>query len=429
MSLLDIIRGIPERMGRGQERNIGGLLGIDPEDMTEAERRQARRLSQMAVFDAMARGTSPIAGLREAAALLGSQREARQQRAEMSAAQQASSQIAGRLMGGMPLPTAPGPMAGDELTGVNVQSAYRRDPQDALRMAMTPAGMNAMQLSPQLAEVLKQNVGQQVVGGSIYDRATGQFITPPEAPKPRTPVREVRRGNVVDVYFSDGTMETRPIGVAPSAMGAGAGTVTLPGVGQVKLTPGEQQRDKDFAKDWTQFSAQGGFADTAKQLTQLQEVLARLESGEDLTGPFTGFLMANAPNLAAAYMSGEVGAKEAVEEVAQRNLKLILGAQFTKEEGDRLIARAYNPSLKEEENAKRLRRLIQQMLAAASAKQAAGEYFDTYGTLKGYSAKLPSFADFNLTGEDSGVQLQDVPAGIDPRDWAELTEEQRKLWQ
>lgn len=160
MSLLDIIRGIPERMGRRQERNIGGLLGIDPEDMTEEERLQARRLSQMAVFDAMARGTSPIAGLRQAAELLGSQRQARQEKAEqeqrMGAAQQASGQIAGRLMGGMPIPTAPGPMAGDELTGVNVQSAYRRDPQDALRMAMTPAGMDAMQINPFLQPALQE---------------------------------------------------------------------------------------------------------------------------------------------------------------------------------------------------------------------------------------------------------------------------------
>lgn len=183
MSLLDVIRGIPERMGRGMERNIGGLLGIDPEDMTEEERRQARRLSQMAVFDAMARGTSPIAGLRQAAELLGAQRAEREQRREaeqrMGAAQQASSQIAGRLLGGAPIPTAPGPAAGDELTGVNVQSQYRRDPMDALRMAMTPGGMDAMQLSPQLSNLLSQNVGQQVVGGSIYDRATGQFMRPP----------------------------------------------------------------------------------------------------------------------------------------------------------------------------------------------------------------------------------------------------------
>jgi hypothetical protein len=402
--------------------------------MTEEERRQARRLSQMAVFDAMARGTSPIAGLRQAAELLGTQRSERAQRREaeqrMGAAQQASSQIAGRLLGGAPLPTAPGPAAGDELTGVNVESQYRRDPMDALRMSMTPGGMDAMQLSPQLGNLLTQNVGQQVVGGAIYDRATGQFTTPPKEQQPRTPVREIRRGNVVDVYFNDGTMETRPVGVAPTAGGpSGSGVVTLPDVGTVRLTAGDLQRDKDFAKGWTEFSARGGFADTVKQLGQLQNVLQQLKSGENVTGAFTAFLMNNAPSLAAGVAEGAVSAKDAVEEVVQRNLRLILGAQFTENEGKALIARAYNPALKEQENARRLERLIQQMLTAASATQQAGQYFDQFGTLKGYSAKLPSFADFDVTGKSKPEMNEDVPVGIDPRDWQKLTPEEKKLWQ
>ena len=184
MSLLDIIRGIPERMGRRQERNIGGLLGIDPEDMTEEERLQARRLSQMAVFDAMARGTSPIAGLRQAAELLGSQRQARQEKAEqeqrMGAAQQTSGQIAGRLMGAPQLfgRTKEGEMtsiydtpaqqqakieadiaqqrASGQLQDVTPTARYIRDPQDALRMAMTPAGVDAMQINPFLQPALQE---------------------------------------------------------------------------------------------------------------------------------------------------------------------------------------------------------------------------------------------------------------------------------
>lgn len=285
MSLLDIIRGIPERMGRGQERNIGGLLGIDPEDMTEEERQQARRLSQMAVFDAMARGTSPIAGLREAAALLGSQREARQERAEreqrMGAAQQASSQIAGRLMGGMPLPNAPGPVAGDELTGVNVQSAYRRDPEDALRMSLSQAGMDAMQLSPQLAEALKQNVGQQVVGDTIYNRATGEFTRAPREAGPRLPIREVRRGDVVDVYFNDGTMETRRIG-ATSAAGGGFRLLSPEEVAKENLPKGTVAQ-KNLTTNEIKLLSQVPQTERVK-LERGARVVARVEQGiENLT--------------------------------------------------------------------------------------------------------------------------------------------------
>jgi len=45
MALLDIFRNIGEKMGKGMERNIGGLLGVDPESLTPEERKQARRLS------------------------------------------------------------------------------------------------------------------------------------------------------------------------------------------------------------------------------------------------------------------------------------------------------------------------------------------------------------------------------------------------
>lgn len=422
MALLDIFRNINERMGKRAEENIGGLLGVKWEDMSEDERKQARRLSRMAAFESLASGRSPVPRMAEAAQLIGAQREQRQAREQMGRAtqdiNQAQAAIAGRLGGR-------GADVGEQtqleevrpMSGMNLQA-----------LMASPQGAAAIAANPQLAEMIKQRTGQQVVGGSIYDRETGQFKTPQEAPKPRTPVREIRRGNVVDVYFSDGTMETKPVGVAPTAASP-AGSITVPGIGPVKLTPGEQQRDKDFAKGWTEFSARGGFADTVKQLSQLQDVLARLESGEDLTGAVTGFLMQNAPNLANAFMAGKVGAKEAVEEVAQRNLRLILGAQFTEKEGERLIARTYNPALDERENAKRLRRLIQQMIGAASATQSAGQYFDQYGTLKGYQSKLPTFADFNVTGEDEKAVDGSVPPGIDPRDWAYMTPEQKKLWQ
>lgn len=172
-----------ERQATLYQRLIGGLLGEDLSKLDEEERRRVAGQATSRAVQGLLMGEGLLGGLggyrreRQADVLRRQQRAEREQR--MGAAQQASSQIAGRLLGGMPLPTAPGAIGGDELTGVNVQSAYRRDPEDALRMSLSQAGMDAMQLSPQLAEALKQNVGQQVVGGSIYDRATGQFITPP----------------------------------------------------------------------------------------------------------------------------------------------------------------------------------------------------------------------------------------------------------
>jgi len=100
-----------------------------------------------------------------------------------------------------------------------------------------------------------------------------------------------------------------------------------------------------------------------------------------------------------------VNTREQVEEVVQRNLRVILGAQFTQKEGDRLIARAYNPRLSEAENAKRLGRLIVSMDRAAKAKLAAADYFERNGTMKGYRGST-SFSLADIEADiDGGTDL------------------------
>ena len=71
----------------------------------------------------------------------------------------AGRQIAGRLSGGLPMSTAPGAEnASDELTGVSVQSPYRRDPEDAMNVAMTPVGTAALRRAPMLAAALERSI-------------------------------------------------------------------------------------------------------------------------------------------------------------------------------------------------------------------------------------------------------------------------------
>lgn len=155
-------------------------------------------------------------------------------------------------------------------------------------------------------------------------------------------------------------------------------------------TPGQEAADKKFAADFVEF-ATGGYADVQKQLNQLRDAAAALRSGEQISGPVIGSM----PDSVLAFTNEKaVSTKEAIQEVAQRNLRLILGAQFTEKEGERLIARVYNPRLSEAENAKRLDRLITQISTAAQAKLDAAEYFRRNGSLTGWQGKLPSLADF-----------------------------------
>lgn len=158
---------------------------------------------------------------------------------------------------------------------------------------------------------------------------------------------------------------------------AGATQVNVGG----QQTKGQDETDKAFGKEYAEFVAGGGFADAVKNLGQLKGTIKELKSGKELSGFITG----NMPDAVNSVMNpAAVDVRERVEEVVQRNLRLILGAQFTNEEGKRLIARAYNPKLSEKVNATRLERLTIAMEQALKAKMAAAKYYEQNGTLTSY---------------------------------------------
>ena len=170
---------------------------------------------------------------------------------------------------------------------------------------------------------------------------------------------------------------------------AGATNVTTNIAGPT--TPGQKKVDENFAQEYVDFVASGGYADTRKGIEQLKEVVAALETESWLTGPVVG----NVPDSLKDIVTPRAQAtKEAVEEVVQRNLRLVLGAQFTAQEGERLISRAYNPKLPQKENIKRVNRLVRQIETAALAKADAAKYFEENGTLTGWKGKVYTVNDF-----------------------------------
>lgn len=169
-----------------------------------------------------------------------------------------------------------------------------------------------------------------------------------------------------------------------------------------KPTEGQKAVDTAFGKDYAEWVAAGGSSDTQRQLVQLQEVVRNLNSGKTLTGPITGRL----PDAVLSVTNPDaIATRNAVEEVVQRNLRLVLGAQFTAQEGENLIKRAYNPVLSEAENAKRVSRLLEQIRSAAETKADAARYYEQHGTLKGWHGQLPKMSDFNV--EDRNAPSQD----------------------
>lgn len=159
-------------------------------------------------------------------------------------------------------------------------------------------------------------------------------------------------------------------------------------LGGEELTPGQKKIDEAFADTYLNWTG-GGFADTVKQIDQLNEAISILDKGGNVTGA-VGMLP---PSVQAFVNPDGTIAREAVEEVVQRSLREILGAQFTEKEGERLIARAYNPLLSPEENKKRVTRLLGQIKAMGEARQEMVDYFDENGTLRGYRGKRPSLSE------------------------------------
>ena len=173
----------------------------------------------------------------------------------------------------------------------------------------------------------------------------------------------------------------------------------------LNLTAGEKKVDEQYATQYFEYIK--GSADTEKQLDQLGLALNTLQTTKD--GSITGRRVAALDSAGKlAYVDPEAQAVyDQVTEVVQRNLRLVLGAQFTEKEGERLIARAYNPALGQEENARRVKALMTQIKTAHEAQKQMATYFKDNGTLKGYEMSQEDLAN-SLYGmfPDSDVEIQ-----------------------
>jgi len=172
--------------------------------------------------------------------------------------------------------------------------------------------------------------------------------------------------------------------------------------------------DDEFAKEAVQWSS-GGAADAMKNLTQIRDVITDINmavrEGRTPSGPLVGVQN----DLVQSFINPEAtDIRNRVQEVVQRNLREILGAQFTQAEGLALIERAYNQRLAPEQNLRRLNALLEQMATAATAKQQMYEYFMDKGTLFGYRAEdtLPTLDELHgvmdMFDRQQGVSTSDL---------------------
>jgi hypothetical protein len=177
-------------------------------------------------------------------------------------------------------------------------------------------------------------------------------------------------------------------------------------------TPAEKAVDQQFGKDYADWVAGGGSATVDKSLDQLYGSLGDLKKRDDISGPFIGNLpkIGAVGEMAQSYFAPDsIRVQQDIEEPIQTNLRKVLGAQYTQQEGENLLRRTYDPRLDEATNARRVGRVITQLKTMARAKEAASRYYEANRTLRGFTGKLPSLEDVQALSPEGKTQERIAP--------------------
>ncbi len=176
--------------------------------------------------------------------------------------------------------------------------------------------------------------------------------------------------------------------------------------------------DKNFGKEYADYVAGGGYATVKKNLDQLRDAAGKLgKNGPNVSGGLLGLVPKGARDVIAPKGAA---VQDAIEQTILTTLRQTLGAQFTENEGKKVLAYAFNPRQSEEENLVRVNRLIDQLENQAKAKADAAAYYEQNGTLKGFQGpKFASRAE-DLFGESEKSKSSVTESDVDNMSLEEL---------
>lgn len=146
-------------------------------------------------------------------------------------------------------------------------------------------------------------------------------------------------------------------------------------------TSGQSKVDDEFAKEYVQWQALGGYAGLEENLDLLGRALEIVESSDTISGPVFGRL----PKFIQQMVNpASQDVKADVEKVIQQSLKQILGGQFAQKEADQLFARSYDTTQQEDSNADRIRSTLNSLREMGRARNDSMRYFEENGTITGW---------------------------------------------
>lgn len=154
--------------------------------------------------------------------------------------------------------------------------------------------------------------------------------------------------------------------------------------GMGKLNTAEKAVDTKFGKEYADFFAGGGINSLEKNVSELARAIQIIDDAPegDTSGKVIGLADKTGQLTFVSPLAADV--KDIIGGVAQSNLRQILGGQFAAKEGEALLQRQYDTGQTKENNLKRLRALYKQASDTIKDKKAAAEYYEQFGTLKGF---------------------------------------------
>lgn len=147
------------------------------------------------------------------------------------------------------------------------------------------------------------------------------------------------------------------------------------------LTKGQEALDRQFAKRYEEFAAGGGEEGLQQKIKGLEEIKQGLSKTDTASGPIVGLLPKSVRDIVTPQGAAF---QDRLLSTIQETLRQTLGGQFTEREAQQLFERAYNPRLSEEENIKRVEKVINELSAKGKATGEAARYFEEAGTLSGF---------------------------------------------
>lgn len=207
----------------------------------------------------------------------------------------------------------------------------------------------------------------------------------------------------------------------------GKTTLSTRGLGGV-IPESAKALDAAYVKDEYIPFITGGSAKAAQGLGTLRFASQQLKSGQDtLTGPYVGTagsLPVVGRGLQDFLWPAGSDVRDMIEQTVQESLRPILGSQFTQQEGERLIARIFNPRLEEWRNARRLDWFIQQLERAYQSKTALAQYYQQNQTLFGYEGPIGYSVEDFVPPPSVGTEEEAIPFGDLPPEQQEAVRQE-----